>query len=198
MKILLATHNRHKIEEIRAIFAPIGVELLSVDDVPGLPEDVEEDADTFEGNALKKAGALCQASGLWTLADDSGLRVDALDGAPGVYSARFAGPECDTQKNNEKLLQLMKGKTNRNARFCCTIALCAPDGRHWTVNGICHGTILEVPRGKAGFGYDPLFRPEGYQTSFAELPPEEKNKISHRGRALTQAFAAWKDILMTC
>ena len=193
--LLLATHNKHKVEEIRQIFAPANVALVTTADVPGLPKDVEEDADTFEGNALKKARVLCEASGLWTLADDSGLEVTALGGAPGVHSARYAGPACLTADNNAKLLREMQGKTDRRARFRCLIALCAPDGRHWTVEGSCPGRIIEAGRGTTGFGYDPLFVPDGYDKTFAELGAETKNAISHRGNALRAALAAWGGLL---
>lgn len=196
MKILLATRNTHKVTEIRQIFAPLtNLTLLSADECPGLPAEVEEDADTFEGNALKKARTLCDASGLWTLSDDSGLEVLALHGAPGIYSARYAGPGCTYAENNRKLLQALEGVSDRRARFRCVIALCAPDGRQWTVEGICNGEIGYEPKAGGGFGYDPLFIPEGYDRTFAELDPAVKNRISHRGNALRKAFEAWRDLL---
>jgi XTP/dITP diphosphohydrolase len=194
MTLLVATRNAHKLLELRAMLAGDGLLLIGADDRPGLPE-VDEDADTFEGNALKKARALCLASGLWTLADDSGLEVDALGGAPGVRSARYAGPSADTAANNAKLLQALQGVTKRQARFRCVLALAAPDGRVWTVAGCCEGRLLEAPRGVAGFGYDPLFIPEGYDVTFAELPAATKNRISHRARALAAARCAWADVL---
>lgn len=187
MKLLLATRNRNKVREMREIFDIPELVLLAADEVEGLPEEVEEDADTFEGNALKKARALCEASGLWTLADDSGLEVEALGGAPGVYSARYAGPQCDTAANNAKLLRELEGRIDRHARFRCAIALCAPDGRSWSVEGRCEGRIAEAPRGSTGFGYDPLFVPDGFEVTFAELGAEKKNKISHRALALREA-----------
>ena len=196
MKLLVATRNKHKLEEIRQIFALPGLTLLAADEVPGLPGDVIEDADTFEGNALKKARELCLASGLWTLADDSGLEVVALNNAPGVYSARYAGEPCSYPANNDKLLRALAGTTDRRARFRCVIALCAPDGREWTVDGSCEGRILEgEPRGVNGFGYDPLFVPDGFEQTFAELSGEVKNGISHRGRALRLASAEWHALL---
>ena len=195
MRLLVATRNRHKLEEIRQIFALPGLELLAADDVPGLPEEVVEDAETFEGNALKKARELCAASGLWTLADDSGLEVAALGNAPGVYSARYAGEPCSYPANNAKLLRELKGVADRRARFRCAIALCAPDGREWTVEGRCAGHIIGEERGANGFGYDPLFVPDGYGQTFAELEGEVKNRISHRGNALAQAAAAWRAML---
>jgi XTP/dITP diphosphohydrolase len=195
MKLLVATRNKHKVTEIRQIFALPGLTLVAADEVPGLPEDVVEDADTFEGNALKKARTLCRASGLWTLADDSGLEVAALNNAPGVYSARYAGEPCSYPANNEKLLRELAGKTDRSARFRCAIALCAPDGREWTVEGRCPGRIIEALRGANGFGYDPLFVPDGFDKTFAELGAEDKNRISHRGNALRRAAEAWRELL---
>ncbi len=153
MKLLVATRNRHKLEEIRQIFALPGLDLLAADEVPGLPEDVVEDADTFEGNALKKARELCAASGFWTLADDSGLEVVALQNAPGVYSARYAGEPCSYPANNAKLLRELEKVSDRRARFRCALALCAPDGREWTVDGCCPGRIIRELRGANGFGY---------------------------------------------
>lgn len=195
MKLLLATRNRNKVKEIREMFDIPELELLTADEVAGLPGEVEEDADTFEGNALKKASVLCGASGIWTMADDSGLEVDALGGAPGVYSARYAGEECNTPANNAKLLAALSGVDQRSARFRCAIALCAPDGRRWTVSGSCEGRIADAPSGDAGFGYDPLFVPEGYEQTFAELGPEVKNKISHRAVALKKAAGLLSEVL---
>ena len=195
MKLLVATRNRHKLDEIRQIFALPGLELLAADELPGLPEDVVEDADTFEGNALKKARELCAASGLWTLADDSGLEVAALNNAPGVYSARYAGEPCSYPANNAKLLRALQGVADRRARFRCAIALRAPDGREWTVDGSCNGQIILEARGSNGFGYDPLFVPDGFGLTFAELDGETKNRISHRGHALRRAAEAWHGLL---
>ena len=195
MKLLIATHNLHKLQEIREILSLPGLELVSTRDIPGLPADVDEDAGTFEGNALKKARVLGQASGLWTLADDSGLEVAALGNAPGVYSARYAGPACDYAANNAKLLAALRGKPDRSARFRCVIALRAPDGREWTVEGSCPGRIIEAPRGSSGFGYDPLFVPDGRTETFAELAGPVKNALSHRGNALRTAARAWRQLL---
>jgi len=190
MRLLVATRNRHKLAEIRAILAVPGVDLVGADEVAGLP-GVEEDAETFEGNALKKARVLCAASGLWTLADDSGLEVEALDGAPGVRSARYAGPEADDGANNRKLLAALAGRPDRGARFRCVLALAAPDGRVWTVDGRCEGRIGTAAAGSGGFGYDPLFIPDGLTRTFAKLPAATKNRISHRGAALAAAARAW-------
>ncbi len=195
MKLLIATRNRHKVAEIKSILAIEGCELLAADEVPGLPEDVEEDSNTFEGNALKKARTLRDASGMWTLADDSGLEVAALNGAPGVLSARYAGEPCDNAKNNAKLLCALKGVADRRARFRCALALCAPDGREWTLDGICPGHIAESPSGIEGFGYDPLFIPDGFTESFASMPSSQKNTISHRARALAAAAREWTPLL---
>ncbi len=195
MRLLVATRNKHKLEEILQIFALPGLELLAADEVPGLPEDVVEDAETFEGNALKKARELCRASGLWTLADDSGLEVVALNNAPGVYSARYAGEPCSYPANNAKLLRELDGVADRRARFRCVIALCAPDGREWTVEGSCPGRIIHETCGTNGFGYDPLFVPDGCEHTFAELDGATKNRISHRGLALREASRAWQLLL---
>lgn len=194
VRLLVATRNAHKLAEIRAILDWPGVVLAGADELPGLPE-VEEDATTFEGNALKKARTLRDASGLLTLADDSGLEVDALGGAPGVYSARYAGEPTDHAANNRKLLAALEGVDNRSARFRCVLALASPDGRDWTVSGAVEGRIALSPSGDAGFGYDPLFIPDGYDLPFAAMPAEVKNSISHRARALSAAATAWRDLL---
>ena len=195
MKLLIATRNAHKLEEIRRIFDFSGLEVLSAFDFPDIP-DVEEDGDTLEANAIKKATEMARATGCWTLADDSGLEVEALDGAPGVYSARYAGEACSYEKNNQKLLRELSGQSNRNARFRTVIALSSPDGEVRTVEGICPGRIIEELRGEHGFGYDPLFVPEGYEQTFAELSAEEKNTISHRARALQKAQEAWAELFV--
>ena len=190
MKILIASRNAHKIQEIREIFDLPGVEWISTAEFPGLG-DVEEDRDTFEGNAAKKATELAKATGLWALADDSGLEVAALGNAPGVYSARYAGEPCDHARNNAKLLMELEGKGDRTARFRCVAALSDPAGRYETVSGTCPGRIVETLRGAKGFGYDPLFVPDGHDRTFAEMGNEEKNKLSHRGRAMTLAKEKW-------
>lgn len=195
MKLLVATRNPHKLIEIRQILSAPGLELIGADAFPGLPREVVEDAPTFEGNALLKARALAQAGRCWTLADDSGLEVDALGGAPGVLSARYAGPSAGAADNNAKLLRALQGVTDRRARFRCVMALVAPDGRTWTVDGRCEGRILEELRGREGFGYDPLFVPDGQVLTFAELPAGVKNRLSHRGAALRQAMQEWGPML---
>lgn len=190
MQLLIATRNTHKLEEIKAIFNFQGLEICSALDFPELPDTIE-DRDTFAGNAVKKAQELCDATGLPAIADDSGLEVDALGGAPGVWSARYAGEPCDYSANNEKLLRELAGKQNRRARFVTVIALCRPGEEPLTVEGTCEGTIIDKPRGTGGFGYDPLFVPDGTNQTFAELPAEMKNKISHRANALTKASRHW-------
>lgn len=194
MKLLVATGNRHKFQEISAILESPHVTFISLRDLCA-PPTVIEDGNTFELNAIKKAMTLAQFSGLWTLADDSGLEVDALHGAPGVYSARYAGEPSDDAANNHKLLEKLAGVHDRRARFRCVIALSDPVGCVQTVSGVCEGTLRYETHGTGGFGYDPLFVPEGYTTTFAELSADIKNKISHRARALNQAYQQWEQIL---
>lgn len=195
MKLLVATRNPHKLAEVRAIFQSPRLELVGAADVPGVPE-VVEDGDTLEANALKKAIEGHRATGLWTLADDSGVEIDALGGAPGVRSARYAGEPCDPAANNAKLLAELGDRPDRRARFRCVIALAGPGFEPRAVDGRCEGVIARAPRGAGGFGYDPLFIPDGFAGTFAELAPEEKNRISHRARALAAAWRAWGDLLL--
>jgi XTP/dITP diphosphohydrolase len=194
MKLVLATRNRHKLEELRTLFDLPGLELSSALDHPEIP-DVEEDGKTFEENAIKKAITLARATRCWALADDSGLEVDALDGAPGVHSARYAGEPVSYPANNARLLRELHGVTDRRARFRCVVALASPSGRARTVDGRCEGRIIHETRGAQGFGYDPLFVPEGFEKTFAEMESSAKHAISHRGRALQKARAAWHDFL---
>jgi len=190
MKLVIATRNAHKLEEIRAIFDFKNLEVLSAFDFPEIP-DVVEDGNTLEANAIKKAVEIAKATGCWAMADDSGLEVDALAGAPGVYSARYAGEPCSYTANNDKLLRELSDKDDRSARFRTVVALSDPEGNVKTVSGECPGRIIEELRGTNGFGYDPLFVPEGYSETFAELDSEVKNRISHRARALHKAHDAW-------
>lgn len=189
MDLLLATTNRHKLEELSHLLAPLGVTLKLPGDVGRLPE-VSEDRPDFAGNARKKALSGAQASGLWTLADDSGLEVEALAGAPGVLSARFSGADATDAQNNEKLLaELADGSCDRGARFVCALCLAHPGMVAAEIAGTARGEILNVSRGTGGFGYDPLFlftEPGHYATgkTFAELTEAEKSEVSHRGRAL--------------
>lgn len=194
MKLVIATRNAHKLEEIKAIFDFKGLEVLSAFDFPEIP-DVVEDGDTLEANAMKKAVEIAAATQCWAMADDSGLEVDALDGAPGVYSARYAGEPCSYKANNEKLLRELAGKDDRSAQFRTVIALSDPEGHARTVEGDCPGVIIEELRGTNGFGYDPLFIPDGYSETFAELSSKVKNRISHRARALQKAHDTWTDLL---
>lgn len=186
--LLLATHNAHKVEEFRAILEALSTShkksyrILSFRDVPDIP-DAEENGHTFEDNALIKAKVGAKL-GYITVADDSGLSVDVLDGAPGIYSARYAGKHGDDAANNKKLLSEMAGKTDRHAHYVCAVACVFPDGRHFTVEGTCEGIILDAPRGNAGFGYDPLFLIPGTDKTFAEMTADEKNARSHRTAAL--------------
>lgn len=184
-KLILATRNLHKVEELQELLGDEEIQILSLKDFSNLPE-VVEDGQTFQENALKKARIIAKTTGLPALADDSGLEVDLLDGAPGVYSARFAGLGATDADNNQKLLQLLEGipdLNSRTARFRSVIALVLPDGSEKVVEGKCEGLILTELRGHGGFGYDPLFYLPEYAQTFAELPMKVKNKISHRGRA---------------
>lgn len=180
--ILLASANPHKVEELKQILEPYGIELKSTLDYPG-GVDVEEDQPILEGNALKKARYWNLFSGLPALADDTGLEVDALNGAPGVLSARYAGENVTYAQNVTKLLHELDGMNNRKALFRTVIAFVNGKSEH-LFEGVCEGEIIHEPIGDKGFGYDPVFRPNGYQKTFAELHAEEKNRISHRGRAL--------------
>ncbi len=187
-QIVLATRNMGKLKEFRALLAPLPVEMLSLADFPALPE-VEETGRTFAENASLKAVDTANRTGLLAIADDSGLEVDALGGAPGVLSARFAGEPKDDRRNNEKLLQLMADVTpgRRTARFRCTIAVVTPGGQCYLVDGTCEGEIGYEPRGINGFGYDPLFYLPAFGCTMAELAPEVKNTISHRAQAFRRA-----------
>ena len=193
MNVLIATRNPHKLREIMAIFRYPDVRFVSLDAFPGAPE-VEEDGATFQANAVKKALTLALFTRQWTLADDSGLEVDALAGAPGVRSARYAGEPVSYEANNTKLLEALTGQPNRTARFRCVIALASPKGRTQVVEGVCEGVILSEVRGTGGFGYDPLFAPKGFARTFAEMDPATKNDISHRARALKLAREAWAPV----
>ena len=184
MSLLLATRNEGKIREFQELLAGAGIELETLDSQPDAGE-VEETGETFEENARIKATHYARSSGKWTVAEDSGLVVDSLGGEPGVHSARYAGTHGDDAANNKKLLAELADEEDRNARYVCSIVLAQPSGEvAVTVQGVCEGRIVQKPRGKGGFGYDPLFVPSGEFRTNAELPPEEKNAISHRGRAL--------------
>ncbi|MBN2797927.1 MAG: RdgB/HAM1 family non-canonical purine NTP pyrophosphatase [Deltaproteobacteria bacterium] len=185
MELIFATRNAHKAEEVAQILAGSGIQLLTLDAFPDLTEEIPEDAPTFDENALQKARYVYQRTGLPCVADDSGLEVDALRGAPGVHSKRFS-PEADAPHNNALLLHLLEGQEERAARFRCAIAVVGPEGER-TAEGRCEGQIATAPRGEGGFGYDPIFLPEDYPgRAMAELSMGEKNAISHRGRAFRQ------------
>jgi XTP/dITP diphosphohydrolase len=185
-EFLAATGNAHKLGEFRAILEPLGVRILTPREVGGIPEVVEDGA-TFAANAILKARAIAAATGRTVIADDSGLEVLALGGAPGVLSARYAGPGASDAQRMDLLLQRLAPHTDRRARFVCVIAVASPDRLLGTVEGEILGTIAPAPRGAHGFGYDPLFVPTGEARTFAEMTGAEKDAISHRGRALRLA-----------
>jgi len=187
-KLLLATRNKGKIEEFRRILeaqAPGEIELVGLEQYPDL-QDVVEDGKTFTENALKKAREMCEGSGIPAIADDSGLCVDFLDGAPGIFSARWAGSHGDDIANTAKVLEQMKDVPDekRGAHFTCVAALYLPDGQSHCEEAEFHGSLLRAPVGDQGFGYDPIFCPQGYSISSAEMSAHEKDAISHRGKSL--------------
>ena len=188
MEIVIASRNKHKIGELQVLLSRYidGVTLLSLDDI-GYEGDIEENGESFRDNAFIKA-RVAASTGKIGVGDDSGLCVNALDGAPGIFSARYAGEHGDDAANNEKLLRALSDKEDRSAAFVCTIACVMPDGREFCVEGRAEGTILHAASGKNGFGYDPLFYYAPLKKSFAELSAEEKNTVSHRARAV-EAFA---------
>lgn len=189
-ELVLASSNQGKIAEFQKLLDGLEIKVLSMADFPEIGEIVEN-GQSFAENALIKARAVCMVTGRAALADDSGLMVDALDGAPGIYSARFAGEQHDDAANNQKLLHLLEEVPDekRTGQFFCAIAIVLPDGREYTVEGACPGKILRQLKGTGGFGYDPLFYVEELQKTFAELTMEEKNRISHRGQANQKAIA---------
>ncbi|WP_103070594.1 non-canonical purine NTP diphosphatase [Aquimarina sediminis] len=183
MKLVFATNNPNKLKEVQALM-PQHIQLISLADI-GCTEDIPETSPSIEGNAEQKARYIKDHYGYDCFADDTGLEVEALDNAPGVYSARYAGKEKNANANMEKLLMELKDKENRNAQFKTVIALILDDELK-TFTGICSGKITTKKRGEGGFGYDPIFLPSGYTETFAELPLSEKNKIGHRGKAIQQ------------
>lgn len=193
ISLVFASANAHKVNEMRQLMAHLPIQLLSLTDVHWT-EDIPETADTLEGNAFLKAKTIAEAVELACFADDTGLEVAALDGRPGVYSARYAGEPTNADNNRVKLLQEMKGKKDRKARFRTSICLILNGKTHY-FDGEVTGEILEKEQGSGGFGYDSLFLPEGYDISFAEMAASEKNSISHRGRAVQQMLAALPDLL---
>ena len=183
MKFVLATHNPGKLQEMRSILSSLGVEVISPGDL-GIDIEVEETGSTFAENAMLKAEAICEAAKLPAIADDSGLCVDALNGGPGVYSARYGGEGLDDRGRTALLLENMRGQTTRAAHFTCAIACVFPNGDTLSAEGRCDGTIAFAPMGEGGFGYDPVFFVPELAKTFSQLMAEEKNEISHRGRAL--------------
>jgi XTP/dITP diphosphohydrolase len=201
VRVVLASRNRHKVAEIAQILDLPDVEIEGLDAWPEIGEIVE-DGDTFEANARIKATTVATATGRPAMADDSGLVVDALGGRPGVHSARYSGPDANDRSNRAKLLAEMREvgagpvkEGRRTARFVCVLCLALPDGETAVVEGSCEGDVLEEERGTSGFGYDPMFRPTGHARTFAEMAADEKNALSHRGRALAAAPAAFLPLL---
>lgn len=190
-KLVFATNNLHKLQEIRKI-AGNNFEIVSLSDID-CHDDIPETADTLEGNALQKARYIKEYFGYDCFADDTGLEVEALNNAPGVYSARYAGPGHDAEANMQKLLSEMQGKENRKARFRTVIALIL-NGKEYLFDGIINGSIIEEKRGGAGFGYDPVFMPENYSQTFAELGDDIKNNISHRALAVNKLMSFLSNI----
>jgi len=182
-KLIFATHNKNKLKEVRSLI-PSTIELLSLDDI-NLLEEIEETATTIEGNALLKAQTIYRQTGINCFADDSGLLVDALNGAPGVYSARYAGEHKSDSDNLEKLLKELSNKEDRNAHFKTVMALII-NGQEYLFEGVINGTITKEKSGVNGFGYDPIFLPNGYTETFAEMSSDIKNVISHRAQAMKQ------------
>ncbi|ALD20158.1 non-canonical purine NTP diphosphatase [Hymenobacter sp. DG25A] len=182
MRLCFASNNAHKLDEIRPLL-PAGVELLSLADI-GCAEELPETQETLEGNARQKAEYVWEHYGVACFADDTGLEVEALNGAPGVYSARYAGPQRNAADNVALLLQELQDQPNRRAQFRTVVALVLPDGRRPVFEGAVEGQIAEELHGEGGFGYDPVFRPEQHQHTFAEMPLAEKNTMSHRARAV--------------
>ena len=183
MKLVFATNNKNKIKEIKALL-PDSLTILSLDDI-GCHEDIPETADTITGNALQKAKHVFDKYGYNCFADDTGLEIEALNGEPGIYSARYAGPQRDANDNMDKVLANLKGKDNRSAHFKTVIALIIEDSTT-LFEGVANGEITTTKSGVEGFGYDPIFKPKGYDITFSEMSLEEKNKISHRGKATQQ------------
>lgn len=186
MKIVFATNNTNKIFEIQSML-PKSIEIISLESI-GCHEEIPETADTIEGNAIMKANYLTEKYGYDCFADDTGLEVEALGGEPGVYSARYAGEQKSSEDNMDKLLLNLENSTNRNAQFKTVIALNL-QGKQYLFTGIAQGEIISEKKGTQGFGYDPIFRPEGYQETFAQLSLETKNAISHRGKATRELIA---------
>ena len=194
MTFVLASNNKKKLAELRDILSALGLEVISLAEA-GVSESPEETGTTFAENALIKAAAACEATGMPCIADDSGLIVDALDGAPGVYSARYGGGDLTDEEKYLLLLENMKGKEQRSAWYVSSIACLFPNGKLLCAEGTCEGEILQKPCGNGGFGYDPIFRVSSLGKSMAEISQEEKNAVSHRGTALREFAEKLKDYL---
>ena len=190
MKLILASNNEHKLVEIKAILGGLFDEIVSLREA-GIVHETVEDGTTFQENALKKAREIAQISGCCALADDSGICVDALGGAPGIYSARFCGHHGDDEANNRLLLQKLEGVTDRRAHYACAIAVVRPDGSSVCAEAAFYCEIAQAPAGENGFGYDPLFYLPEYGCTAAQLSPEKKNAISHRAKALHALVEKW-------
>lgn len=188
MKLIIASNNKHKIYEIKKILGEKFDEVISMREA-GIEHETVEDGSTFMENARKKAREIAEISGMPALADDSGICAHALDGAPGIYSARFAGSHGDDEANNALLLKSLADKEDKSAHYTCAMALVYPDGRELLAEGYLYGRITENRRGDGGFGYDPIFIPDGDTRTVAEMTDEEKNAISHRARALAELFS---------
>ena len=193
--VVLATTNRGKISEFQGLFRNSGVEIKTLDDFGPIPP-VIEDGDTFEENAVKKAQFTARVLGIPAIADDSGLTVKALQGAPGVFSSRYAGENADDESNNRKLLTAMEGIEDRAAAFVCVLTIAVPSGPALIYEGTCEGIIAGTPEGDQGFGYDPLFYYPPSQKTFAQLGREEKNRISHRGRAMAELHGELNKVIL--
>ena len=193
--LVLATRNAGKTREIRELLRDFPVEIKNLDDLGSIPP-VEEDGNTFDENAYKKASFTAKVLGLPALADDSGLEVEALGGAPGVHSARYAGQNATDAENNAKLLHEMDGETNRAAAFTCVISIAVPSGAALTYEARCEGPIAEALGGNKGFGYDPVFYYPPLKRTFAQLSAEEKNRVSHRGKALAELKEEFEKVLI--
>jgi len=194
ISIVIATRNKGKTAEIREMLKDFSVNIKDLDDFGPIPE-IEEDGDTFDENAYKKASVTARILGIPALADDSGLLVESLGGAPGVYSARYAGAKATDKQRGEKLLEEMKGKTNRKAAFECVISIAVPSGPALTYEASCEGLITEEPAGQNGFGYDPVFFFPPLKKTFAELTRTEKSRVSHRGKALSELKEEFDKVL---
>ncbi len=197
LKAVIATKNKGKLKEMQKLLADLGLDIESLERFQDKVGHIVEDGSTFFENAMKKAKTVAEKTGLMAIADDSGLEVDALSGRPGIFSARYAGENASDEENYLKLLDELKEipETKRGAQFRCVVVAYMPDGRYVSAEGICRGMITTAPQGSQGFGYDPVFVPEGDSRTMAQLSREEKNMISHRGKALKKLKAKIKDLI---